>query len=127
MNNQRFLTSQEIFNKAAIHLLTQKKMSMRGTCCAYRGDNDLMCAVGVLIPDQVYKSVKIEGLTIRKLVQQFPDLLPSCGINPISCEDLLADLQYLHDKTPVDCWGDVLSVIATKHSLNTYTIDNLVG
>jgi|ERR1043166_3582484 hypothetical protein len=50
------MTDQETFDKVARHLLTQKERSMclNNTNCAYRGVDGLKCAVGALIPDELY-------------------------------------------------------------------------
>ena len=50
-------TSQEVFDVVAKHLLTQNAKSMDDPwdeMCAYRGENGRRCAVGALIPDDLY-------------------------------------------------------------------------
>jgi hypothetical protein len=66
------MDKQKIFKKVAIHLLTQGKKSQRklrfhrNTVCAYRGYNNLKCAIGCLIPDKLYSS-DLEGCSVRSL------------------------------------------------------------
>lgn len=51
---------QEVFNKVVRHLLTQKQKARVGTTCMYKTPEGLKCAVGCLIPDELY-SQDIEG------------------------------------------------------------------
>ena len=49
------MTEQEAFNKVWEHFVANKQpRSVKGSSCAYRGDNGTKCAVGVLIPDVLY-------------------------------------------------------------------------
>ena len=47
---------QEVFDRVARHLLTQRRKSMiersAGPVCAFRGVDGTKCAIGCLIPDQ---------------------------------------------------------------------------
>jgi hypothetical protein len=57
------MTLQETFDKVCVHLLTQLQKSVfldsnGSMACAYRGPNGLKCAVGCLIPDELYVDVK---------------------------------------------------------------------
>lgn len=55
------MTNQEIFDKVATHLLSQgKRSALGGVGCAYRGDGGLQCAIGCLIPDELYR-YELEG------------------------------------------------------------------
>lgn len=50
------MTPQEIFDKVATHLFTQgvQSRNKNGGTCLYRGPNNTSCAVGCLIPDELY-------------------------------------------------------------------------
>ena len=49
------MTHQEIFDEVAAHLLTQKKQAVNDEgVCLYRTPSGLSCAVGCLIPDDLY-------------------------------------------------------------------------
>jgi hypothetical protein len=48
------MQKQEIFDKVATHLFTQGKQAMNGEACQYRAEDGTMCAVGCLIPDEIY-------------------------------------------------------------------------
>lgn len=52
------------------HLTQQKARAMggsQGTSCRYRGDNGTMCAVGCLIPDELYHP-HMEGSGVTRIV-----------------------------------------------------------
>ncbi len=49
------MTKQEIFDKVKAHLLAQGKRAVNGDGnCMYRGMDGTKCAVGCLIPDELY-------------------------------------------------------------------------
>jgi len=49
------LTAQTIFDTVVDHLFTQGRPAVAGNgFCAYRGANGAKCAVGILIPDDLY-------------------------------------------------------------------------
>lgn len=55
---------QETFDRVAKHLLKQNKKSVNGTQCMYRSSDGLQCALGCLIPDELYVP-SLEGTTLR--------------------------------------------------------------
>ncbi len=62
------MDKQAVFNTVAKHLLTQGRQAMdSGGHCVYRGKDGLRCAIGALIPDEVYDPV-IEDATSHMLV-----------------------------------------------------------
>lgn len=90
-------TAQEVFDYVIGHLVSQGKQSiqMEGRePCAYRGDNGLKCAVGVLISDEVYND-GMEGNSVDGLIKKFPRECLITGI--IKHKDILDDLQHMHD------------------------------
>jgi hypothetical protein len=57
----KYLTKKEIFLKVREHLRTQGEPALNeDDQCAYRSTNGKMCAIGCLIPDELYDP-KIEG------------------------------------------------------------------
>jgi hypothetical protein len=74
--------------------------SQDGERCHYRTPNGLKCAVGVLIPDDLYNPSR-EGHKVRTLFNEHtslhtlfsPDILEEAI-------DLLAQLQHIHDMSP---------------------------
>lgn len=121
------MTLQEIFDKVAVHLLTQGKQSqgLYDTACKYRGHDGLKCAVGCLIPDDKYRP-DMEGYTVYTLVSRFPDVLGFyTGDSELS---LLTCLQRIHDNTRVRVltsgeirriWKQRLTDLANDYNLNT--------
>lgn len=60
------MTNQEIMDKVVNHLLTQNERAQTGSGCRYRAIRSgklLMCAVGCLIPDELYEE-ELEGRTV---------------------------------------------------------------
>lgn len=88
------MTAQQKFDTVAKHLITQGTQAYAsGEGCQYRGPNKTACAVGCLIPDDVYNR-DMEGNTVTSVLREFPDLM-----EPIIGHDiqLLVDLQQVHD------------------------------
>lgn len=118
------MSMQEIFDKAATHLLRQNARSLIGghtSRCAYRGQDGLKCAVGALIPDRFYFP-EMEGGGVQSFEVQ--DTLRYAGVLPLNhfegqtSIDLLVDLQCLHDRTPVVGWKMQLKDIAAEFGLH---------
>ena len=105
------MKQQEIFNKAAVHLMGMEGPSVdkNGDACAYRGEddggcyNDQMCAVGLFISDEHYVE-ELEGQGIRSS-HNYGDktvanaVAASWGQDDLTVAQisLLADLQDAHD------------------------------
>ena len=129
---------QEIFKKAAIHLMGMDGPSLDqdGDACVYRGKdedcefNGQMCAVGMFISDQHYDD-DLEGQGISGGQDVVDAVAASWGQDDLTVEQirLLADLQDAHDDTSRDDvdsiksrkWRngiiDALDGVATKHHL----------
>ena len=107
-------TSQEVFNIVANHLLDQNKRSDRGPVdeCLYRGPNGLMCAVGVLIPDEQYHP-DMEGCDAVSVLNGYPDLEVFLG----NSTGLLHELQQCHDSGLVTDWINILARIGDDFEL----------
>jgi len=100
------LLKQDIVDKVSKHLMTQLQLS--GTpdsnnflTCMYRGPDGLKCAIGCLIPDDMYHE-SFESLSITMLAKNPKDpaaqeLMEYLGIDNL---DLLSELQQIHDHTP---------------------------
>jgi len=86
------MTPQEIFDTVVAHLFAQKHRAFSNTRCVYRAGNGDKCAVGVLIPDDVY-SPKMEGGNVEGLIDgrfKIPDFI-------YDNHELLGSLQGAHD------------------------------
>ena len=99
---------QEIFNKAAVHLMGMEGPSLDqdSDACVYRGKdedcefNGQMCAVGMFIADEhYYEDFEGQGITGSQLVADA--VAKSWGQESLSNDQLslLADLQMAHDDT----------------------------
>lgn len=115
------MTDFEAFDKVSKHLLSQKEKSIQETIvgfrCAYRGDNGLKCAIGCLIPDELYHE-DMESITVIDLVKGFPEigeLFRGVDIN------LLFELQSTHDDIDAESWEGVLSDIYAHYIPSTET------
>ena len=99
---------QEIFNKAAVHLMGMEGPSLDqdGDACVYRGKDDdcefngQMCAVGLFIEDEhYYEDFEGQGISGGQAVADA--VAKSWGQESLSNDQLslLADLQNAHDET----------------------------
>lgn len=101
-------TKQEIFDKVAEHLLTQRQRSGNQTFCEYFHHSGLKCAAGCLIPTVAYK----RGFEGRSWFQLTKDKeVPDLG------ETFISQLQRLHDTEPVDRWFSLLKRLAVCNNL----------
>ena len=122
MFNANIASAQEVFDYVINHLVTQGARSTLQDAiidCAYHGEGGTKCAVGILIPDDMYNDL-MEGCDVLDLVRKFPQ---ACSVGGIDQHvDLLLDLQKLHDAAPVWSWEgvfqDYVSGVARRHNLN---------
>lgn len=115
-------SSQEIFDKVATHLLTQKEKSTQelstGTRCVYRSPKGLKCAVGCLIPDELYNP-SLEGYTASGLSYEIKIAI---GYNDKTAL-LICMLQSMHDSMPPEKWKDLLRIEANTRGLSDKVLD----
>jgi hypothetical protein len=114
------MTLQEIYSTVRTHLLTQNDKALGPLgACVYRTADGRRCAVGCLIPDDIYEP-ELEGnayFSGRVIVA-----LKKAGVF-VNAEQniwgLLGDLQQVHDSlSPVE-WKDALDNVAGRHNLST--------
>ena len=101
------MKQQEIFNKAAVHLMGMEGPSLDqdGDACVYRGKdedcefNGQMCAVGLFIADEHYDD-DLEGQGISGGQDVADAVAKSWGQDNLTVEQirLLTDLQNAHDE-----------------------------
>jgi hypothetical protein len=118
------MTNQDIFDTVAIHLIKQgKKSADANGDCLYRSPEGLKCAVGCLIPDEVYDP-EMEERVISRLLGCYDSLN---FLWPYY--DLLNDLQRTHDMllTENQTWKDAVILrlyeLAEKYNLSTAALD----
>lgn len=113
------MTKQQIFNRAARHLLTQNKRCVDNEGnCQYRYSG-LKCAAGVLIPDHKYCK-EMEGASwtfanakpsLKKIVQQ------------VGHKRFVVELQLVHDRNTPDKWAGILVCVGEHHNLDTTVVE----
>lgn len=116
------LSTQEIFDKAAIGLLAQNAKSgdygynddtPNTFYCKYRDDNGHKCGAGMLIDDEHYTPA-LEYKTVR-----YPDVsraLFKSGV-PVAALALVESIQELHDSTDSATWRAGLTELAASFGL----------
>lgn len=121
------MTPQEIFNTVATHLFTQGERAMYywGVIrCAYRNDSGQKCAVGCLIPDEVYNTA-MEDMGVVNLVKTFGALPTFIASN--LC--LLEMLQNVHDDATAWATEKTLKKrlrrVSEKYSLDSSILETL--
>jgi len=114
------MDTQQAFEMAVKHLRkqgcrSQQDATVNGAItCMYRiPENGLMCAVGALIPDEVYQE-SFEGTAIRGLLRDEPSLNEL--FRKVNLR-LLEDLQEVHDKCEVEEWEESLEKLAEFYGL----------
>ena len=128
------MTGQEIFDTVLAHLRKQGRASRTiAGGCRYRGPDGTACAVGCLIPDELYDPM-IEGLGVGRIIEavvpdyrqdQTQELLPVFARikNHIGAEHLplLNELQEAHDMdlyiSGLDAWEEEMHRIACAFDL----------
>jgi hypothetical protein len=99
------MRDQDISQLIADHLTKQKKVSMGGFGCAYRGEGGASCAVGCLIKDEYYsKSLETQNAASPEV---FNAIMLSIGPSASETPDLLNMLlewQGYHDGADYACW-----------------------
>lgn len=117
------MNQQEIFDKVASHLITQGaqaryRRSDGYPSCAYRGENDTMCAAGCLIPDEEYNP-EFEGIPWMGVCHDIPSLASLTG----KVHDLIVSLQGVHDDDSswysIDILKDRLGAVASEYGLSS--------
>ncbi|MEN7527880.1 hypothetical protein [Cupriavidus sp. DL-D2] len=119
------MEAQVLFNTVAKHLMVQGRRAManQGQTCAYRSADGCKCAVGVLIPDELY-DVHMEGLSIARMLDQLDELELPAPLAQFIKNDLephlhlLMALQAAHDGLTPEDWAGELRRIARKFKLN---------
>ena len=107
---------QEVFNYITGFLLKQGKKSLKAQGgCMYRGMAGCMCAIGCIIPDDMYDPA-IESTTLNSaLGTRLRQIINNLGHK--YNERLLDGLQGVHDCSRVEYWKEELQEVAEKHNL----------
>lgn len=131
-------TLQETFDTVARHLLTQKERCAipdpRNTdaiICQLRDPEGRKCAIGVLIPDELYRP-EMEGKSVSALAREYKELaevfeitiVPQAGIVDPR-EQLLDQLTEIHDSFMPELWASCLETTAREFNLDFGVIREL--
>ena len=118
------LSKQEIFDTVTKHLATQGEQATinhedDGPSCQYHApDGGLKCAVGCLIPDDMYLS-GMEGKTVSALFGEYPKTIQRIGFDRKKHLGLLEGLQDVHDQEFVGDWPSTLRRVGAVYALDT--------
>jgi hypothetical protein len=96
------MTRQEIFNKAWFHFVTKRRSFAinQNAQCVYRTKNGAKCAIGCLIPDNLYSPKMDEAPDITASVIHnvyVQKALKKIGIRYKGNEKFLTAIQWAHD------------------------------
>ncbi len=117
------MTKQEIFDTVVSHLRTQGCKALCAGNCVYRGPNGTKCAMGALIPDELYAE-RMEGMSAGMVLESYPELEKLLGGDRASDNGrLLTALQETHDNWDPSDWESRFEYQANKHNL-VYTKEN---
>ena len=109
----------KIFYKVEKHLLKQNKQAAGAWGrCKYRTSSGLSCAVGCLIPDEMY-TYSIEDRGVGGLPLNIIE--PIVGVQCTKRErklELLNDLQEMHDNRLPEKWPTSLAAIKNAFNIN---------
>jgi hypothetical protein len=113
------MNNQEAFDIMVQHLRNQGKQSrlVNSTICAYRTSDGLKCAVGALIPDEMYSN-KMEMIGIYNLVVNSNDFSELGELFTNINLELLSEMQNIHDSiVRPDRWERRFRLLAKKYGL----------
>lgn len=121
------MNNQEAFNRVCEHLAAQgQRCSDPEThSCLYRNEYGLKCAVGALLPDDIYDpsmdiGEKGNSLSVEQLVYHYPkvaELFKNVDI------ELMSSLQLIHDGYDTIKWETELRCLSKDCGLSFPDID----
>ena len=123
LKNLAKATAQQVFDQVAAHLLKQGVRSAKNIdgepYCSYRAIKHgltLKCAAGCLIAKSEYKA-DFEDVTWGGLVKR--------GLVPGNNDELITDLQKIHDNVDIESWRYELKGLAKDHKLNLSVLETV--
>lgn len=114
------MNKQEVFDKVYDHFITQgnpRSVEEGGKGCLYRGPDGARCAVGLLIPDDLYEPEMDVTGDVRGLLADFPQLGRVLGVKSQDDTDFLQALQSAHDEVDYVPIEDGLRTVAQTYRL----------
>ena len=119
------MTLQEIFDRTAAHLLTQRAAAERRHAPgapAYRGHGGLKCAAGIWIADEHY-SEAMEGMNVLEPQVDAALRLSGFPTDNEQAKRLLFALQNVHDDNDPAFWASGLRWLARNLGLDPRVVD----
>jgi hypothetical protein len=114
---------QDLFNKAARHLLRQNQQCLdEDDGCVYRGPDGMKCAIGALFPNAVYEK-GMEMTSVSQLINDFPKVRKYLG--GVRNAEFLQRLQDVHDDNNPEEWPERLVEVASEFNLSVDRIRKL--
>jgi len=116
--------AQDVFDIVAWHLLWQnsRATAIDRVKCMYRAPDGKRCAIGWLIPDDVY-SKALEFFGVRDIAQRLIEGEHARFARFLYLHmSLLRALQEMHDANLPAEWPVMLRAIAQRHSLNANAV-----
>lgn len=115
------MNKQEIFNIVVAHARKQKVRAVipHTNKCRYRGDGDLKCFVGALIPDEYYYP-ELESELASHIIENDEELEPYLKPDDLTFGQtgrFLDELQEIHDVITPEAWEDQFVIFADTHDL----------
>ena len=108
------MNTQEAFHAMVQHLREQGMRSETGSSvCVYRHPDGLRCAIGAIIPDELYAE-DFEGRTVDALLRETPAL--QALLQNVD-RKVLADMQDIHDFTDPRYWEESFEELAREARL----------
>ena len=112
------MTSREIFDKVKKALLEQNEQSVEigdySTNCRYRSQNGLKCAIGHLIPDELYNS-SYENYIVAMLPENVLEYILPTNLSRNIGIVFLDKLQLIHDCNDVRNWQKKFDEFESTH------------
>lgn len=113
-----------LFQRVRNHLLSQYVRCVAADeSCRWRQERNgivLHCAIGCLIPGDLYVESLESVKTVEALFIRLPDLGDRLGVQPATKKTVLgflAQLQSIHDDTGPSHWEDKLQRLALQYGL----------
>jgi hypothetical protein len=114
------MSIKQIINKVGNHLLKQNAKSIDSdNACRYRGDNGMSCAIGCLLPDEMYDPlIEGKGVVSDILKARLKHVVGVKNSSRIQKLTLLGELQNLHDMYFVEHWPEELAKLKIEYGIS---------
>jgi len=108
------MDKQAIFDQVKHHLLAQNALALDDDDCVYRAPDGRRCAIGALIPDDLYHE-EMEGEGFNN--ECFTSVRNYLGVNGPNDMTFLDNLRRIHDDVEVRDWEYALTAFAARYGL----------